>query len=224
MTAISPDGWPPVAGGSRDKKAHVKPALGGAGSRFCGGGGGFASSMTASAFPGFESASALASPDAQKPNQDVAAGAGAAGGSPGTAGCDGGVGGSFVCVAAGDVSVNGVRDHHPSQLDDGAWRRGVAGSWLVSWFCAWPSFGASLPPPSLVAAPSSGTLAARDADSLLRFGSNRLRSGARVDRTVPPRMFSHATDVEAEALFGARGHDPYQLLTLRICGAVSIRP
>lgn len=49
------------------------------------------------------------------------------------------------------------------------------------------------------------------------FESNRPRSAAAVERTVPPRIFSRATDVEAEALFGVLGHWPYQLLALRTC-------
>jgi hypothetical protein len=43
-----------------------------------------------------------------------------------------------------------------------------------------------------------------------------LRSGAFFDLTVPPKMFSRATDVTADA-FGGRGHEPYQLRARRIC-------
>lgn len=46
------------------------------------------------------------------------------------------------------------------------------------------------------------------------FASNRLRSGVLFDLTVPPKMFSFATEVDAEAL-GARGQDPYQLFDFR---------
>ncbi|KAJ6441589.1 hypothetical protein O9K51_05140 [Purpureocillium lavendulum] len=69
---------------------------------------------------------------------------------------------------------------------------------------------------------SSGTLDSDGAWALRRlaasspfFGSKRVRSGVPRERTVPPRMFSRATDVEADALLGVRGHDPYQLFALR---------
>ena len=57
------------------------------------------------------------------------------------------------------------------------------------------------------------------AGSAALLGSKRLRSGARRDRTVPPRMFSRATDVDGDALDDAdvMGHAPYQLLALRTC-------
>lgn len=46
--------------------------------------------------------------------------------------------------------------------------------------------------------------------SLSFFVSKRLRSGAFLDLMLPPKMFSRATEVEADAL-GVFGHDPYQL-------------
>ena len=70
--------------------------------------------------------------------------------------------------------------------------------------------------------PSSGTLESDVLLALRRLAvsspfleSNRLRSDGRLDLTVPPSMFSRATDVNAEALFDVLGHDPYQLLALR---------
>jgi hypothetical protein len=47
--------------------------------------------------------------------------------------------------------------------------------------------------------------------------SKRLRSGPTVERTVPPDIFSRATEVEAEAFLGVLGHGPYQLFALRTC-------
>lgn len=58
---------------------------------------------------------------------------------------------------------------------------------------------------------SSGMLAS----SSLRFVSNREKSGAALDLTVPPRIFSRATDVEGVA-FWDLDHDAYQLLVFRI--------
>ena len=52
--------------------------------------------------------------------------------------------------------------------------------------------------------------------SSLFLGSNLLRSGVLFVLTVPPNMFSRATDVTAEAL-GGLGHDPYQLRARRTC-------
>lgn len=58
---------------------------------------------------------------------------------------------------------------------------------------------------------SSGMLAS----SSLRFVSNREKSGAALDLTVPPRIFSRATDVEGVAFCGF-DHEAYQLLVFRI--------
>ena len=67
---------------------------------------------------------------------------------------------------------------------------------------------------------SSGMLAS----SSLRFVSNREKSGAALDLTVPPRIFSRATDVEGVAFCGF-DHEAYQLLVFRIyCDPVRMRP
>lgn len=47
--------------------------------------------------------------------------------------------------------------------------------------------------------------------------SNRPKSGAAAERTVPPNIFSRATEVEAVAFLGVLGHGPYQLFALRTC-------
>lgn len=54
--------------------------------------------------------------------------------------------------------------------------------------------------------------------SSLRFVSNREKSGAFLDLTVSPRIFSRAIDVEAVA-FAGFAHVAYQLLVFRICCA-----
>lgn len=80
--------------------------------------------------------------------------------------------------------------------------------------------------------PSSGTLDKEtdrelprilDVSAILFFEeSKRLRSGAAVERTVPPSIFSRATEVEAVAFFGVLGHGPYQLFALRTCDDMAL--
>lgn len=81
-----------------------------------------------------------------------------------------------------------------------------------------------IPPVSLGPRPCSGTLSKPEAvplalitlpESPSFLESKRDRSGVRPDLTEPPKMFSRATDVEAVALVGVRGHESYQLLVLR---------
>lgn len=78
-----------------------------------------------------------------------------------------------------------------------------------------------------LAPPSSGTFA-KDMDrklprllavseTFLLTESNRPRSGTAEERTVPPWIFSRATESEAEAFFGVLGQWPYQLWALRTC-------
>jgi hypothetical protein len=63
-------------------------------------------------------------------------------------------------------------------------------------------------------------LSGRCVSSSLRFVSNREKSGAFLDLTVSPKIFSRAIDVEAVA-FAGFAHVAYQLLVFRTCCAPS---
>lgn len=63
-------------------------------------------------------------------------------------------------------------------------------------------------------------LSGRCVSSSLRFVSNREKSGAFLDLTVSPNIFSRAIDVEAVA-FAGFAHVAYQLLVFRTCCAQS---
>lgn len=88
--------------------------------------------------------------------------------------------------------------------------------------CSWSSAG--LPPASLSGplilfeglggvAPALVTVLCILLESLSFFESNWLRFDCRLDLTLPPKIFSRATEVDADALGGA-GQDPYQLRAL----------
>lgn len=67
---------------------------------------------------------------------------------------------------------------------------------------------------------AESALSRRFVSSSLRFVSNREKSGAFLDLTVSPKIFSRAIDVEAVA-FAGFAHVAYQLLVFRICCAQS---